>query len=78
MLALYESVLLGLECAEAAQLLAHLPEDMDTEKYFQAIATIKLVPPKLWHPVPQTKGNALERNIEPNSTSFFVRKLFTF
>ncbi len=74
LLAMYEPVLLELECAEAAQLLAHLPEDMNSEKYFSTIATLKLVPPRLWH-------HSLESRPEKGSESAnmtLVKKLFPF
>lgn len=75
LLSMYESELLELECAEAAQLLAHLPEDINSEKFFSTIATIKLVPPKLWQ-------HSLESPVRPEKSTegsiTLVKKLFPF
>lgn len=75
LLAMYESELLALECAEAAQLLAHLPEDMNSQKFFSTIATIKLVPPKLWHLSLESPDRS-EKNAEGSIN--LVKKLFPF
>lgn len=72
-LAMFEEVLIGLEFVEAAKFLSHLPDDMDTAKYFNVIASIKLVPPKEWQPVVINETLAKMETI-----TSFAKKRFPF
>ena len=47
LLSMFKNELIKLEFIDSARFLSNLPDDMDTEKYFDIIASIKLVPPKL-------------------------------
>ncbi|OTF80912.1 hypothetical protein BLA29_008180 [Euroglyphus maynei] len=47
LLSMYKNELIQLEFIDSARFLSNLPDDMDTDKYFEIIASIKLVPPKL-------------------------------
>lgn len=77
-LSMYQEELLGLEFVDLAQFLSQLPDEMEIDKYFQTIASIKLVPPKLSESMGAGKFTNDKSSDLSLLQSSLIRKLFQF
>ncbi|KAJ6222741.1 hypothetical protein RDWZM_001286 [Blomia tropicalis] len=79
-LVMYEDILLQLEFVRVAQFLARLPDDMNVDRYFNTIASIKLVPPQLSIVLETKQQNQQHQHSKvkcpESNTSSLVKKLF--
>lgn len=83
LLSMFKNELIKLEFIDSARFLSNLPEDMDMEKYFEIIASIKLVPPKLstllaTDVINQTIIITNDSNTAKSRYSLFMNKIWRF
>ncbi|KAF7490404.1 TBC1 domain family member 14 [Sarcoptes scabiei] len=75
LLAMFQNELIRLEFIDSARFLTNLPEKIDSEKLFETIASIKLIPPKLSIKTSQElttidQNRALKNRLRLNEASF--------